>query len=44
MEDAGVWLEGLLDAHIALIPKTDGDATPLEQRPLSVLHIAYRIC
>ena len=27
---------------IAVIPKTDGDATPLGQRPLSVLPIAYR--
>ena len=24
-----VWPEGLLDAHIAVIPKIDGDATPL---------------
>ena len=43
MEDTGVWLEGLLDACIAMIPKTDGDATPFCQRPLSVLPIAYRI-
>ena len=34
--------EGLLDAYIAMIPKTDGDATPLGQRPLSVLPIVYR--
>ena len=27
----------------AMIPKTDGDATPLGQRPLSVLPTAYRI-
>ena len=27
----------LLDAYIAMIPKTDGDATPLGQRPVSVL-------
>ena len=27
----------------AMIPETDGDATPLGQRPLSVLPIAYRI-
>ena len=26
-----------------MIPKNDGDATPLGQRPLSVLPIAYRI-
>ena len=43
MEDAGVWPEGLLGAQIALIPETDGDATPLGQWPLSVLPIAHRI-
>ena len=37
VEDVDVWPEGLLDAYIATIPKTDGDATPLGQRPLSVL-------
>ena len=26
-----------------MIPKTDGDATPLGQRPLSVLPVIYRI-
>ena len=36
-------LIGLLDAYIAMIPKTDGDATPLGQRPLSVLPVVYRI-
>ena len=39
----GQWPQGLLDACIALIPKTDGDATPLGQRPLSVLPVVYRI-
>ena len=29
VEDTGVWPDGLLDANIAMIPKTDGDATPL---------------
>ena len=43
VEDMGVWPDGLLDAYIAMIPKTGGDATPLGQRPLSVLPIAYRI-
>ena len=28
VEEIGVWPEVLLDAHIAMIPKTDGDATP----------------
>ena len=43
VEDTGVWPHGLLDAYIAMIPKTDGDATPLGQRPLSVLPVVYRI-
>ena len=29
VEDTGVWPEGLLDAYIMMIPKTDGDSTPL---------------
>ena len=43
VEDYGVWPDGLLDACIAMIPKTDGDATPLGQRPLSVFPVVYRI-
>ena len=43
VEDNGVWPEGLLDAYIALIPETDGDATPLGLRPVCVLPIAYRV-
>ena len=43
VEDVGVWPDGLLDAYIAMIPKTDGDATPLGQRPLGVLPTVYRI-
>ena len=43
VEDTGVWPEGLLDAFFAMIPKTDGDVTPLGQRPLSVLPIVYRV-
>ena len=43
VEDLRVWPEGLLDAYIAMIHKTDGDATPLGQRPLSVLPIVYRV-
>ena len=37
VQDVGVWPDRLLDACIAIIPKTGGDATPLGQRPLSVL-------
>ena len=36
-------VEGLLDAYIAMIPKFDGDAAPLGQRPLSVLPVMCRI-
>ena len=43
VEVVGVWLDGLLDAYIAMIPEVGGDATPLGQRPLSVLPIVYRI-
>ena len=43
VEDTGVWPDGLLDAYIALIPKSDGGATPLGQRPLSVPPVVSRI-
>ena len=43
VEDLGVWPDGLLDAHSAMIPKTDGDATPLGQWPLSVLPTVFRV-
>ena len=43
VEDNGVWPDGLLDAYITMILKSDGDATPLGQRPLSVLPVVYRI-
>ena len=29
--------------YIAMIPKADGDSTPLRQRPLSVLPVVYRL-
>ena len=38
-----MWPDGLLDAYITMIPKSDGDATPLGQRPLTVLPVVYRI-
>ena len=43
VEEQGVWPEGFLDAHIAMIPKVGGDSTPLVQRPLCVLPVVYRI-
>ena len=39
----GVWPDGLLDACLTMIPKSDGDVTPLGQRPLCVLPVVYRI-
>ena len=42
VEELGVWPDGLLDAYITMIPKSDGDATPLGQRPLAVLPVVYR--
>ena len=43
VETYGVWPQGFLDPHIAMIPKADGDSTPPGQRPLSVLPIVYRL-
>ena len=43
VEDSGIWPEGLLDAYIAMTPKVDGNATPLGQRPLSVLPVVCRV-
>ena len=44
VETSDVWPQGLLDDYIAMIPKADGDSTPLGQRPLSVLPVVYRLC
>ena len=43
VEEVGVWPDGLLDAYIVMIPKAEWDATPLGQKPLSVLPVVYRI-
>ena len=40
VEDLGVWPDGLLDAFIAMIPKTDGDAAPRDLSVFSLLCIA----
>ena len=42
-EETGVWPEGLLDAYMIMIPKAEGNSTPLGQRPLSVLPVVYRL-
>ena len=43
VEESGVWPDGLLDAKIAMMPKSGEDATPLGQRPLCVLPVVYGI-
>ena len=43
VEAAGQWPQGLLDAFFAMIPKAEGDSTPLGQRPLCVLPVVYRL-
>ena len=43
IEAAGRWSQGLPDAYIAMIPKAEGDSTPLGQRSLCVLPVVYRI-
>ena len=43
MEESGIWPDHLLDAYIVMIPKEGGDATPLGQRPLSVLPVVCRL-
>ena len=43
VEDTGIWPDGLLDAYITMITKTDGNSTPLGHQPLSVLPVIYRL-
>ena len=43
VDSTGTWPQGLLDANIAMIPKADGDSTPLGQRLLCVLPVVYRL-
>ena len=35
--------KGFFDAHIAMVPKAEGDSTPLGQRLLCVLPAVYRL-
>ena len=41
VEVDGRWPQGMLDAYVAMIPKVDGDATPLGQMHLCVLAVVY---
>ena len=43
IESEGRWPQGLLDAFFSMIPKAEGDSTPLGQRPLCVLPVVYRL-
>ena len=40
VEDTGIWPDGLLDAYNTMIPKTDGDATPL----VNGLLVCFLLC
>ena len=42
-EVTGIWQEGMLDAYMVMIPKAEGNSTPLGQRLLSVLPVVYRL-
>ena len=42
VETTGNWPQGLLDACVAMIPKADGDSTPLGQRTLSVPPVVHQ--
>ena len=35
---------GSADAYITMIPKSDGDSTPLGQRPLRAFPMVQRLC
>ena len=41
VQEEGVWLEGVLDAYIAMIFKVDGDSTPLGHRSLCVFPVVF---
>ena len=41
VEATAVWPQGLLDAYLAMIPKVDGDSTPLGQRLFCVLPLFF---
>ena len=43
VETTAVWPQGLLDAYIAMLPKVDGDSTPLGQHLLCVLPVIFRL-
>ena len=42
VERTGGWPDGLTQAVVPLIPKEGGDATPQNQRPITVLPVLYR--
>ena len=43
IEANGEWPDELLQAYVAMIPKASGGSRPQDQRPITVLDVAYRI-
>ena len=43
IEETGEWPDELLHAYVAMIPKASGGSRPQDQRPITVLDVAYRI-
>ena len=41
VEEEGMWLEGFAGCIHCYDPKSDGDATPLGQRPFCVVPVGY---
>lgn len=43
IEETGLWPQPLLHGYCSLIPKTEGNMSPLGQRPLGVMSCIYRL-
>ena len=43
VEKEGSWPDELLHAYVAMIPKASGGSRPQDQRPITVLDVAYRV-
>ena len=43
VEETGTWPSQLQLAPVALVPKEIGKVGPLEQRPLTLMDVAYRV-
>ena len=43
VEEAGTWPDAVTKVYVALCTKREGSADPLEQRPISVASLIYRV-